>query len=157
MTNDLLLRIDAVRKELESLPNGITIGELPRGTRIESTLLDKLPTYRDFIQITDGARLGVVDFYFYSDVPKHQAAAAVLPGGEKRWLCIGHILYDPLFLEMPAGSLYLMNSDVGPDSLRELGSLDDFLLALFDHRYLQTTGADSDRWFALLQRLHYAE
>ena len=79
MTSDILQRIEAVRAELNSLPNGITIGELPEGTQSDSVLLDKSPVYRDFIRSTDGARMGVADFYFLSDLPKHQTAAGVLP------------------------------------------------------------------------------
>ncbi len=157
MTSDILQRIEAVRAELNSLPIGITIGDLPEGTQSDSVLLDKSPVYRDFIRSTDGARMGVVDFYFLSDLPKHQTAAAVLPGGTQRWLCVGHVLYDPLLLELASGLVYLMDSDVGPTSLRVVGTFDDFLLSLFDRRYPQTTGVDPDRWYTLLQRLGFAQ
>jgi hypothetical protein len=138
------------------LPDGITIGDLPPGLRCDSVLLDAVPAYRDCIHVTDGARMGVVDFYSFADLPNHQAAATVLPGGRECWLCVGHVLYDPLVLELASGSLYQMDSDGGADSLRGVGPLDDFLLSLLDRRYLQTTGVSPDRWFALLQRLGFA-
>ncbi len=154
MNANLQRRIALIRTALEDDPNGITIGDLPKGLMTTPIELAELPCYCAFLRETHGARFGGVDFWTIEELGRNQYVLDELPEGNLRWLCVGQVLYRPLLLDKQSEVVRLLDLENEEDGLgRTFGHLDDFLSSLVGRGYKSALEVRHDDWVDLLDKL----
>lgn len=157
MDAELWTRIERVRSALDSDPDGIVVGQIePPALNVPPPLLVHTEL-ADFLKVANGARCGAVILFGTEELLRQQFVCDYLPGGGKRWLCIGYSVDAPLVLDRQNGQVSEMSPPDGEiELLRCFGSFDKLLGALFNEGYLAAAGIQKCRWHNLLVSLALA-
>lgn len=147
---DIICRLKISLKED---PNGIIVGELNEGIsgiQFEFNSVH-LTQYISFLEKTNGARCGAIDFWTYEELPDNQFRVSEFPEFINRWLEIGQVVYKPLFIDKFSGSLILIEEE---GRFQEFENLDTFLLSfVFGKNYqLIVPYVEKEEWFQFLIR-----
>jgi hypothetical protein len=148
--DDALRRLRSI---LEADPDGILAGSIREPCRADLTSLRlHWRSYADFLERTDGATFGSVDFWSWNDLPNKQYPAIDFPGGPQRWLVVGQILYEPCALDAESGELRLFRRYGEPEG-QSLGGLSSFVGRLLSRDYASVViEGEHDEWWRALER-----
>lgn len=152
MTKKLNQIIEKVRYELSKNPSLITAGKINNGIYKDGKDLPIKP-YREFLDVCDGARCGIVDLWSNENIKKNQYRVMNIDGGNEKWVCIGQILYEPLVFNLQDEKIYLFYQGY-ENEIKEkcFGNFDDFLLNyVFGEKYKELIfDMVNDEWYMFL-------
>lgn len=152
MNNILEDIINKLKISLKEDPNGIIIGEFNDGiTSIKFNSLH-LTQYISFLEKTNGARCGAIDFWSFEELPDNQFRVREFPDVIDRWLEIGQVIYQPLCIDRSSGSLILIKDEGSLIRFQEFVNLDTFLLNfVFGKKYDEIVpNVEKEEWFQFL-------
>ncbi len=155
MDNELKKRIEHLRYVLGSTDDPAAAGDLAPPSDRPSFPQEVPKSYQAFLRVADGAVCGVIDLYESAEVLGRQAAAKPLPGGRKRWFCIGEVEEQALVMEVSENTVHLVDPETASIPGESLGELDYFLLtSVFGEGYAEFVfDPEEDLWYQLLQKL----
>jgi len=156
MNTKLVQTLRLVKHELDKTPASIIFAQLTPGIKIEDTGMEKLGVYSQFLEITNGARFGSIDFWSYDGLKKNQFILQERQNSKDSLISIGQILYEPLILNIVDQSVYTFKQD--DDSaipMTFIGDFDYFLTAyVFGERYQEMIpDYDNDQWILFLKSI----
>ena len=157
MNTILLQTFNLVKNELDKNPASIVFAQLKPGIKIdEEEAIEKIGAYSEFLEVTDGARFGGIDFWNYDVLTRNQFMLHERQNSKDSLLSIGQILYEPLVLDIADQSVYTFKQD--DDSaipMTFIGGFDDFLSQyVFGEKYQEIIpDYDSDEWILFLKKL----
>lgn len=152
MTQKLNQIIEKVRYELSKNPSLITAGKINNGICKDDKDLSIKP-YREFLDVCDGARCGIVDLWSNENIKKNQYRVMNIDGGNEKWVCIGQILYEPLVFNLEDEKIYLFYQGHENEIKGKcFGNFDDFLLNyVFGKKYKELiSDTVNDEWYMFL-------
>lgn len=157
------LRVRQLRSRLEAYPDEFCIYTVSTG--IPTDIARGLPRiaieYQEFLEESDGAAFGVIYLAKHNELPELQHLFALRsPSHALEWSCIGHVLNEPLAIEISSGTIILVHTLYGkPETLPHIAELcqglDSFLSDyVFGPRYKEIApDVATDDWWNLLQQL----
>ena len=155
MNNELRNIISRVRQEIDTHPDGPTIGELNEGNSDATTNNIYLKEYIDFLKVCNGARCGPIDIISFEDIERSQHLILELPGFEN-WLYIGQILYDILVINKDDGNVWIyIETPPGFQKGNCLGRFYEFIKDyVFGKKFIDITPSGiNSKWYQLLEKL----
>jgi len=155
MTPTLRDKIARARAVLAANPMGAVAGEVRAPAAVVPFhVREQWDLFADLLAEVDGGRFGSVDIWSLAEYEAKQYPSVDFPGGRKRWLIIGQLLYEPMALESKTGQLYLFKGD-GDEDGEILGDFDEFFAdTVFGSRYAQVIAdGDKDEWWSVLRNL----
>jgi len=156
MNTKLLQIFELVKNELDKNPASIIFAQLKLGIELEEEAVEKIGAYSEFLEVTNGARFGAIDFWSYDDLKRNQYTLHERQNSNGSLIAIGQILYEPLVLDIADQSVYTFKQDddaVVPMTF--LGDFDDFLSTyVFGEKYQKIIpDYDNDEWILFLKKL----
>lgn len=156
MNTELLQTFKLVKNELDKNPASIVFAQLKHGIKFEEAAIEKIGAYSEFLEVTNGARFGAIDFWSYDDLGRNQFVLHERQNSNGSLIAIGQILYEPLVLDTVDKSVYTFKQD--DDSalpMTFIGDFDHFLSHyVFGEKYQEIIpDYDSDEWILFLKEI----
>lgn len=147
MNERLKDRIHQLRARLARGSAGIVAGEIrppnpSAGTGVEN--------WDQFLAEADGGRFGSIDIWSLDELDKNQFYAIDMPGGQRAWLVVGQILYEPVAVSRKTGEVVLHPQN---GKVRDLGDTDQFLThVVFGDGYVDVIpDGYQDEWWSVIE------
>jgi len=156
MNTQLHQTLKLVKNELDKNPDSIVFAQLKPGIKVEGRAMEKIGAYSEFLEVTNGARFGSIDFWSYDGLKKNQFVLHEQQNSKDSLISIGQILYEPLILDIIDQSIYTFKQDDDPDIPMTFISDFDYFLSnyVFGERYHEIIpDYDNDEWILFLKKM----
>jgi hypothetical protein len=147
--------IDRMRLLLTDCPDPEAVGHFFPGYQGISFPAAIPSSYQAFLRVANGAVCGAIDLYEVKEILFKQQPVMALPGGKRRWFCIGDVLEAPLVMDVAEQTVHLVQAEDPGRAEESLGEFDYFLeTCVFGADYLDLVpDGEQDAWFELTQSL----